>query len=246
MLLFKSSLQLVIKSYVWSKLYRSSNPTFVFIRLRKGENPYRKEAHERLHQRKRTKVEREKPEAGGRVGVMKIRFKKTVPSNTEGDKNVDSSRPQFQLPEVAGRSSDGAGPSATGGSPAPGRSGRQDDSTAKIGAEKESKQNPVRTPPPIPRAMLEANEADFMLDDLEVSLPSNLETGLSIQTSGALGQSGEMTGQDGQQGLHLEHEMLDLSPTGRGLQRFSEGYDLSIDGTSNSLLSLDVSWLHNT
>jgi hypothetical protein len=94
--------------------------------------------------------------------------------------------------------------------------------------------------------MLEANEADFMLDDLEVSLPSNLETGLSIQTSGALGQSGEMTGQDGQQGLHLEHEMLDLSPTGRGLQRFSEGYDLSIDGTSNSLLSLDVSWLHNT
>lgn len=230
-------------------MYRSFNPKFAFIRLRKGENPYGKEAHERLHQRKRTKVEREKPKAGGRVGVMKIRFKKTVLSNPEGDKNVDSSRPQLQQlqrTEVAVRSSDGAGPSATGGTLGPERFVRLNDATAKVGAEKESKPKPVWTPPPIPRAMLEANEADFMLDDLEVSLPSNLETGLSIQTSGTLGQSGEMIGQDGQRGLHLEHEMLDLSPTGRGLQRFSEGYDLSIDGTSNSLLSLDVSWLHNT
>lgn len=90
----------------------------------------------------------------------------------------------------------------------------------------------ARTPPrPLPRPMVEANEADFMLEDLEVSLPSNLDTGLSIQTSG-MGSGGE----GGSRELQLEH-VLNLSPT--------ERYDLSMDGQSNSLL-LDDSWLQNT
>lgn len=82
-----------------------------------------------------------------------------------------------------------------------------------------------------------------MLEDLEVSLPSNLDSGLSIQTSG-IGSGGDFGGQGGAQELQLEH-VLNISPTGPNLPRFSERYDLSMDSQGNSLL-LDDSWLQNT
>lgn len=196
-------------------------------RLRKGGNISRNDSLEKV-QRKRTRVERERSAPGSRMGSVKIKFKKPEKPGTE------DTRPQSQ-PPVENRTS---GPS---GATSSGRGSHDKPENPNQAVEPKAKVAPTPAPPPapLPRPMVEANEADFMLEDLEVSLPSNFDSGLSIQTSG-MGSGGDFGGQGGA----LEH-VLNLSPTGPGLPRFSERYDLSMDGQSNSLL-LDDSWLRNT
>lgn len=215
-------------------------------RLRKRENPTRKDPLEKLHQRKRTKVERQKPGPGGRPG-LKITFKRPVRPVSQEATPSNPSEPKILSAEVDKRTTSHATPSSR-----PPSSSQTPQGSLSLPAGPTSKQpsgiknTPVPMPAPLPRPMVEANEADFMLEDLGVSLPSNLESGLTLPTSGipsSMVQAGELTGQGGPHDLHLEHEMLDLSPSG---PRFSEGYDLTIDGHSSSILSLDVSWLQNT
>ncbi|KAG0601225.1 hypothetical protein M758_11G094300 [Ceratodon purpureus] len=204
-------------------------------RLRRGGNVSRNDLLEKV-QRKRTRVEREKSAPGSRMGSVKIKFKKPDKTGTE-EAIAQNSQPQSQ-PQVENRTSGGAGPSGATNS---GRGSLNKPENSNQAVEPKTKVTPTPAPPPapLPRPMVEANEADFMLEDLEVSLPSNFDSGLSIQTSG-MGSGGGFGGQGGA----LEH-VLNLSPTGPGLPRFSERYDLGIDGQNNSLL-LDDSWLQNT
>lgn len=190
---------------------------FVLFRIRKRGSISQNDSLEKV-QRKRTKVEREKSTPGSRAGSVKIKFKKP-----------DSEEAQ---PQVENRMTGVAGPSGASSSGL----GKPEISNPAVVPKAPT---PAPPPAPLPRPMVEANEADFMLEDLEVSLPSNLDSGLSIQTSG-IGSGGQGGGQE----LQLEH-VLNLSPTGPDLPRFSERYDLSMDGQGNSLL-LDDSWLQNT
>ncbi|XP_024394409.1 SWR1 complex subunit 2 isoform X3 [Physcomitrium patens] len=210
-------------------------------RQRKGEDISRKDSLEKV-QRKRTKVEREKFAPGTRTGAVKIKYKK--PDKPVETKFQNSPKPQSQ-PSVENRASGGAGPSGATSSGL-GTLDKPENSN-KVG-EFEDKldhtSTPAPAPAPLPTPMVEANEADFMLEDLGVSLPSNFDSGLSVETSG-MGSGGGVAGQGGGQELQLDHELLNLSPTGPGLPRFSERYDLSIDGQSNNLL-LDDSWLQDT
>jgi hypothetical protein len=170
-------------------------------------------------------VERERSAPGSRMGSVKIKFKKPEKPGTEDTRPVEN--------RTSGPS--GATSSGRGSHDKP-----ENPNQALVEPKAKVAPTPAPPPAPLPRPMVEANEADFMLEDLEVSLPSNFDSGLSIQTSG-MGSGGDFGGQGGA----LEH-VLNLSPTGPGLPRFSERYDhLSIDGQSNSLL-LDDSWLRNT
>lgn len=186
-------------------------------------------------------MEREKSAPGSRMGSVKIKFKKPDKTATEGARAQNAPQPRSQ-PSVANRTSGGAGPSGATSS-GHGFLDRPDNLnqavTPKETVPPTPPPAPVPPPAPLPRPMVEANEADFMLEDLQVSLPSNFDSGLSLQTSG-MGSGGGFGGQGGA----LEH-VLNLSPTGPGLPRFSERYDLSMDGQSNSML-LDDSWLQNT
>ena len=208
---------------------------FALFRLRKGGNVSRNDLLEKV-QRKRTRVEREKSAPVSRMGSVKIKFKKPEKTGTE-EARAQNTQPQSQ-PMVENRTSGGAGPSGATSSER-GSLDKHHNSIQTVEPKEKVAPTPALPPAPLPRPMVEANEADFMLEDLEVSLPSNFDSGLSIQTSG-MGSGGGFGGQGGA----LEH-VLNLSPTGPGLPRFSERYDLTIDGQSNSLL-LDDSWLQNT
>jgi hypothetical protein len=215
---------------------------------------------EKSHQRKRTKVEREKPGPGGRTSVATIKFKKTLKSNIQVSTPLDPSHIESSLLEEETHktrdSNSGSTPEGTIASLT-----SQPIATLTLNTLPEDKgfrqspeegmsAGPVQFLGPLPKPMVEANEADFILEDLEVSLPSNLESTLSLPMStitSSIVQAGDLSGENGVRGLHLEHGILDMSSEEQDLPRFSEGYDMSLDVPSHSsLLSLDVSWLQNT
>lgn len=230
-------------------------------RLGKGGQSSQRDSLEKSHQRKRTKVEREKPGPGGRTGVATIKFKKTLKSNTQESTPLDLSHIESSLLEEETHktldSNSGSTPEGTIASltsqpiATMTQNTLPEDKVFRQSPEEEGMSaGPVRFLGPLPKPMVEANEADFILEDLEVSLPSNLESTLSLPMStitSSIVQAGDLSGENGVRGLHLEHGILDLSSEDQGLPRFSEGYDMSLDVPSHSsLLSLDVSWLQNT
>jgi len=230
-------------------------------RLGKGGQSSQRDSLEKSHQRKRTKVEREKPGPGGRTSVATIKFKKTLKSNTQESTPLDLSHIESSLLEEETHktldSNSGSTPEGTIASLTSEPIAMMTQNTLpedkvfrQFPEEEGMSAGPVRFLGPLPKPMVEANEADFILEDLEVSLPSNLESTLSLPMStitSSIVQAGDLSGENGVRGLHLEHGILDLSSEDQGLPRFSEGYDMSLDVPSHSsLLSLDVSWLQNT
>ncbi|KAL3685142.1 hypothetical protein R1sor_003164 [Riccia sorocarpa] len=136
----------------------ATKEAFKLIRERftKGDNTGRKKPDE-PHQRKRTKVERERPGPGGRANVAKLKFKKSSPSVPSSDTLLDLS---FS-PELVSNKAE----------------------TSSLPLNSMSNELPALK---MLEPISEANEADFLLDDLGVCLPYNLDSSLSLPTSSGI------------------------------------------------------------
>ncbi|KAL3685149.1 hypothetical protein R1sor_003171 [Riccia sorocarpa] len=171
----------------------ATKEAFKLIRERftKGENTGRKKPDE-PHQRKRTKVERERPGPGGRANVAKLKFKKVmtttdaaalpqlsgvVPGQAVSNVEVEVLTPAAQSsPPMP--SSDMLVDSAFSSEPVSNKA-----ETTSLPLNSMSTELPALQ---MPEPISEANEADFLLDDLGVCLPSNLDSSLSLPTSSGI------------------------------------------------------------
>lgn len=184
-------------------------------------------------------MEREYP-IPGKAGVTKVKYKRNVSysgpaeaaapciavvASASGDSELRAavavgnslpSTPSVVSPEsIAEAPSRKVGVDLTAPSLAEGASG--------TGGGSSGIQRPPQLTQPLPRAMFEANEADFMLEDLEVSLPSNLDMGLSSLSLSEPAISSSMMHTQGMlqehqaSHVHLQHEILDLPQPGQDL-----------------------------
>ncbi|KAL2653335.1 hypothetical protein R1flu_021463 [Riccia fluitans] len=170
----------------------ATKEAFKLIRERfgKGENTGRKRPDE-PHQRKRTKVERERPGPGGRANVAKLKFKKVI-TTTDA-----SALPQLSgvvpgqavsnvevevLPPAVQPSPDPPSdvvPVDLAFTPVP-VSNKNEVCSLPLDQNSMGRELPALD---MPEPISEANEADFLLDDLGVCLPSNLDSSLSLPTA---------------------------------------------------------------
>ncbi|KAG6546862.1 hypothetical protein Mapa_011478 [Marchantia paleacea] len=196
----------------------ASKEAFKLIRERfsKGENTGRRRPEE-SHQRKRTKVERERPGPGSRTNVAKLKFKKVISTT-----NIDaSSLPQpggivpgqalsrVEVEVLTTQPSPGPPPEYPGdlGFSPVSTSSKNDGCNLRLDGNSMGRDLPALD---MPEPINEANEADFLLDDLEVSLPSNLDSSLSLPTSSSMSPIllNHSTGDNEARDVHLEQEEM--------------------------------------
>ncbi|KAJ7530096.1 hypothetical protein O6H91_15G078800 [Diphasiastrum complanatum] len=187
-------------------------------RLHKDDRPDLKEPLKDTHQRKRTEVEKELGGAG-RPGIVKLRYKKSSRSQpSEGALATVVMEPRTTLSNdtSANKLVSESHFQATVSSPLV-------DQPLMSQRVLEHHSNTYAAEVPVPNSNIETNEADFLLEDLEVSLPSNLDSGLSLPSSGLssyLLQNNSILGELDTDTINMEMDILSLPSAGTGFYQW--------------------------